>query len=226
MTERSLMLTNAVLLMREQDAEQTLAIARRVGLELAVTVAGDHEALERAFESKVDLLLSFGTSVIVPTIMLARKSLIAVNVHGASPQFPGRDPHHFAIYRQAREYGATLHFMTKRVDEGPISDVELFSVPEGLSATDLLRRAHAAGFKLIERLFMGLKEGNAPPYRAHLSWGSVKTSRKDFLTLCKVECSMSEEEVLRRKQAVAMPGHRNLRIELHGLTFRLDESST
>jgi methionyl-tRNA formyltransferase len=226
MTARSPISTNVVLLMRAEDAEQTLTIARRVGFDLVATVVEDHQSLARACGVQTDLLLSFGTSVIVPRHLLAQKSLLALNVHGASPQFPGRDPHHFAIYHNVQEYGATLHHMTEYVDAGAIADVELFPVPADCSATELLRQAHAAGFKLIERLFMSLKAGNPPSRCPDLHWGSVKTSRKDFQALCKVDCSMSEDELLRRKRAVATPGYRNLHVEFHGLIFRLDEPST
>ena len=41
-------------------------------------------------------------------------SLTAINIHAASPQAPGGDPHHFAIYDKVKEYGATLHYMTKK----------------------------------------------------------------------------------------------------------------
>src|SRR5262249_229160 len=57
-------------------------------------------------------LISHSTSVIVPASVLEVLQGRAVNIHAASPRYPGRDPHHFAIYDGAARYGATAHVMT------------------------------------------------------------------------------------------------------------------
>jgi methionyl-tRNA formyltransferase len=78
--------------------------------------------------STVKFLISFSTSTIVPKWLINKLNGCAVNIHAASPQYPGRDPHHYAIYDQASEYGATMHYMTEKVDDGIIIDVEFFKV--------------------------------------------------------------------------------------------------
>ena len=70
-----------------------------------------------------DVLLSFATSIIVPKEVIDRFPSGAYNIHAASPDYPGRDPHHFAVYEGATRYGATCHIMSAPVDEGPIVDV-------------------------------------------------------------------------------------------------------
>jgi methionyl-tRNA formyltransferase len=71
-----------------------------------------------------DMLLSHSTSVIVPGKLLEPFGERALNIHAASPDYPGRDPHHFAVYDGVRRYGATLHRMARKVDAGAILDVE------------------------------------------------------------------------------------------------------
>jgi len=214
---------NAVLLMETDTARVVLELAAAAGLTLSARSVADAEALAHACDESVDLLLSFATSVIVPPALLERGGLLALNVHGAAPTFPGRDPHHFAVYRGATVYGATLHFMTRHVDAGPIVDVELRAVDAGSGPKDLLDVGTAAGLVLIGRLFAALRAGRRPEPNPALSWGREKTTRRDFLELCRVDPGMSREEVLRRRRAVAMPGFRNLRIDLHGMSFYLDE---
>ena len=103
------------------------------------------EALESRFRSEAfDLLLSFGTSVIVLGWILAKPDLTAVNIHAASPQYPGRDSHHFAVYDESTQYGETLHWMTEHVDAGSIIDVELFDVPDDVRPIDLLDKVNEA----------------------------------------------------------------------------------
>jgi methionyl-tRNA formyltransferase len=124
-------------------------------------------------------LLSFGTRIIVPGTYLERTGLIAANIHAASPSFPGRDPHHYAIYEAVTEYGATLHFMTHKVDEGPIIAIKSFSVSGGDTAISLLEKANECGWQLVEQLLVWLKDGVILTPSVHL-WSGTKRSRKDL----------------------------------------------
>jgi hypothetical protein len=138
------------------------------------------------------VLLSFGTSIIVPQDILNRFPGGAYNIHAASPDYPGRDPHHFAVYDGVTRYGATCHIMTRRVDDGPIVDVEWFEVSPSDTPADLLNRANAASLKIIERIAPKLKTG-APLLPIGEKWGPRKTSRADFLKMCDFSGSSPDE---------------------------------
>jgi len=214
---------DAVLLMSEPSGRRVQELAAMAGVNLHTLIVSDLIALERAFSKRHELLLSFGTGVIVPAWILEIPGLIAINVHAASPAYPGRDPHHFAVYDGAKQYGATMHYMTQSVDAGPIVDVELFDLPEPVSPSELLARANEAGWLLIERFFRRLvKDGPPAPLRG-LTWGRRKTTRKMFQELCRVDLTMSKEEIDRRYRATAMPGYRNLFIDIHGYRFRIED---
>jgi methionyl-tRNA formyltransferase len=214
----------AVFLMEKQTAELVHALARTAGLEISQAVVNSLDELEAAFTQSCNLLLSFGSSVIVPKHILDTPGLIALNVHAASPEFPGRDPHHFAVYYGAKQYGATLHYLTEKVDQGPIVDVELFPVPDGATPAKLLEKANEAGFELIKRFFKGYRNVGASISKANVSWGTRVTTRKDFTELCRIDPSMSESEFMRRLKATAMPGYSNLYIDIHGYHFRIERS--
>jgi len=212
----------AVLLMATNSAQRVCELARRAGIDLEATTTQCKHGLIEAFSSHQDLLLSFGTGLIVPDSTLTNPSLLALNVHAGSPQYPGRDPHHFAVYDGARQYGATMHYMIKSVDSGPIVDVELFAVGSRTSPHELLGLANEASWRLIDRFFQKyVKEGRPAPI--DIFWSQRKTTRQMFLDLCRVSPEMSEEEILRRYHAVSMPGYRNLYLDLAGLRFRADE---
>ena len=161
-------------------------------------------------QEKIDLLLSFGTGVIVPSWILEQPGLTALNLHAASPEYPGRDPHHFAVYDEATQYGATFHFMTASVDAGPIIDVELFNVPDDALPIDLLDKANEAAYRLLGKYLPMLLSGNILPSNPDLQWAGKKRSRKDFLELCRIDVGISEEEFKRRQRACQMPGYDNL----------------
>src|ERR1700692_3765257 len=93
----------------------------------AELAALDSDLLSRA------RLIAFVTPEIVPQNVLARLGYGAFNFHPGPPGYPGWAPAHFALYHQAREFGATLHVMVEHVDAGPIIDVAYFPVPADIS---------------------------------------------------------------------------------------------
>ena len=213
---------HAVLLMEAESGERLFQLAHEVGISMKAKVVSDLSALKRAFDDPSDLLLSFGTSVIVPESLLELPGLLALNVHAASPNYPGRDPHHFAVYDGATQYGATLHFMTPQVDAGQILDMELFTVREDVTPVRLLELANQAAWMLLERLFGKLADDSMLRPMEDAYWGKRKTTRKMFMELCRVNGTMSEAEFSRRMRSTAMPGYNNLYVEMHGYRFRIE----
>jgi methionyl-tRNA formyltransferase len=198
------------------------SFALGAGLDIVSATINCLEDIESAFLKPCDLLLSFGSGVIVPNRILQSSGLTAINIHAASPNFPGRDPHHFALYHAAKKFGATLHYMIEKVDSGGIVDVELFDVPEGISAVELLAKANEAGIELMRRFFAAYAKSGAPSPRNDLTWGECKSKRSDFIELCRIDCEMSETEFLRRMSSMTMPGFSNLYVDIHGYRFRLN----
>jgi methionyl-tRNA formyltransferase len=186
---------------------------------------GDHVIVRNAEElmaASGDILLSYATSVIVPQDQLERFGA-AYNVHAASPDYPGRDPHHFAIYDGVKRYGATCHVMAARVDEGPIVDVEWFDVAPGEIPEGLLKRADQAAVRIIHRVGPKLRSGPLPPIGQ--IWGRRKTKRSDFLAMCRISPHISREELDRRFRAFNSGNHSNLFVEVQGKIFRIDNHS-
>lgn len=211
-----------VFLMPQNHADASLYFAHEAGVKLKGQCAQTLGELRSAVEEGCDLIVAFCTSVIVPEEILLIPGLRAINVHGALPAFPGRDPHHFAHYARAHEYGATLHYMAASVDSGPIIEIESFLVRPDMTPSELLQEATAAGLALIQRFFQVLATGVWPTPSSTLSWGKFKTTRKDFVNLCKIDPAISRDEFERRRLATSMPGYSNLYIEMYGYRFRLD----
>lgn len=185
---------------------------------------GDHIVVRSATEltaASGDILLSYGTSLIVPQDQLDRFRA-AYNIHAAPPDYPGRDPHHFAIYDGVKRYGATCHVMTSRVDEGPIVDVEWFDVAPEETPEGLLKRADLAAVTIIHKLGLRLQSGPLSPIGQ--TWGSRKTKRSDFLAMCQIYPDISREEFDRRYRAFNSDHHNNLIIVVQGKTFRIENN--
>jgi methionyl-tRNA formyltransferase len=169
---------------------------------------------------KVTILFSFGTSIIVPEKFLFIKDCRAVNIHAASPQFPGRDPHHFAIYENVKNYGATLHYMTSKVDSGSIIDLELFDIDKEYTPIQLLEAANECAWKLLSRFFTWISNDIKLPESDQV-WSGKTRTRKDFQKLCKIEPQISSVELERRIKAFSVENYHNLYTEIHGKKFYL-----
>lgn len=205
-----------VLLTPASQAQKLATLVRQTDPGLRISPVEDILGLDAAVAAGTEpsLLLSFGTGVIVPVGILARFHGQAVNIHAASPAFPGRDPHHFAAYNNVREYGATAHWMTGKVDEGAIIDTELTAVAPECSPDDLLRTADAAAWRLMKRIVPRLVAGDPfPP--CDRTWAGPKRSRRDFLALCHISPEIDAAELIHRVRACASERHRNLYIDPH-----------
>lgn len=167
------------------------------------------------------VLFCFGAGLIIPSHLLDTFGA-AYNVHAAPPEFPGRDPHHHAVYRGCSTYGATLHRMAPKVDSGEIIDVERFNVARGLSPRELLEGANAAGIRLTERHGPAIARGKDLPQSVE-RWGDTKTSRADLIRLSMVDRFSGPEELARRYRSFDGDKYDNLTTELFGHLFRIDK---
>lgn len=197
------------------DAARADAVASLLGSHRLVR---DLDALNPAAG---DVLLSFSTAIIVPPDILRRFGGAAYNLHAASPEYPGRDPHHWAVYDGATRYGATLHHMTPRVDDGSIIDVEWLDVAAGITPVRLLAEANQAALRLLARVAPLLDRPGALLPHPDWRWSGVKRTRADFHAMCRLSPDITAAELERRVRAFDVPGHDNLSLELHGRTFHL-----
>lgn len=212
-----------VLLMPSGFGDQLRPLARSLGFGEAVCV-NNASALQVAFDAgSPRVLLSFSTGVIVPAALLERPGLVAANVHGAPPSFPGRDPHHWAVYEGADRYGATLHYMVRAVDQGPVIAATLEPVPAQATPADLMAVGVRHGLELARRFLSELAASGAPPTDPGLAWSGRIRRRSDFLALCRIGPDILPAELERRVRATAMPGYANLVLELHGRRFRIEQ---
>ena len=212
-----------VILAPLEIARKIEALARSISPEIKCTSVQtmDHLISASKDAGHQSMLISVGTGVIVPADILEKFAGRAINFHAASPDYPGRDPHHFAIYDGAQTYGATAHQMVAAVDAGDIIGVRYFDVAPSTTPGQLLQQANHCAWELMDDLLPKLLNGK-PPAMPDVTWGTRKTSRRDFLNLCKVASYTDCKEFERRKAATSWEGRQNLYIDLHGNRFRLE----
>ena len=109
---------------------------------LPVTAATKQEQeskiLELVKENDIDLIvLARYMQVLSPTICSAMSGKIINIHHSFLPSFKGAKPYHQAYDRGVKIIGATAHFVTSDLDEGPIIEQNVVRVDHALSPKEL-----------------------------------------------------------------------------------------
>lgn len=110
---------------------------------LPVTAANKLEqeaALEQFVEAeKIDLIVLARYMQILSPRLCGNMSGRIINIHHSFlPSFKGARPYHQAHERGVKLIGATAHYVTSDLDEGPIIEQEAIRVSHDLSADDLV----------------------------------------------------------------------------------------
>jgi methionyl-tRNA formyltransferase len=181
-------------------------------------VDGIAAALARAGESR-SRLVSFCSGVIVPASLLARFGHGAYNIHPGPPSVPGRHPECWGVYHAVERFGATLHVMAPRVDEGAIVDTRWFDVAPGTGQRILAEAAFKAALDLLLYWADSLI-GDAPPLPVNGEiWRGRKWRRADLDAITRLPADIGFAEFERRRRAFAeLPGC-TLTVSLHGREF-------
>ena len=141
---------------------------------LPVTAATKREQEQRVLEllraHHVDLVvLARYMQVLSEELLDAAPPVINIH-HGFLPAFQGAKPYHQAHARGVKLIGATAHYATRDLDEGPIIEQDVARVSHAMGPDDLVRVGRD-----VERVVL------ARAVRAHLEQRVVVEGRRTFL---------------------------------------------
>ncbi|CAK7207542.1 hypothetical protein SEUCBS139899_010352 [Sporothrix eucalyptigena] len=101
--------------------------------------AQEAQILELAAKHNVELIvLARYMQVLSPTLCSAMSGRIINIHHSFLPSFKGAKPYHQAYDRGVKIIGATAHFVTADLDEGPIIEQDVARVDHSMSAKSLV----------------------------------------------------------------------------------------
>lgn len=167
-----------------------------------------------------DLIICYNTGIIINENIL-RVAGKAINIHAASPQFPGRDPHHWAIYEDAKEYGATAHYMTSKVDEGAIIKIKSFDIPSNCTPKLLKQIAIEHGNRLLEEVLQEVLSGKEKVL--DIQWNGKKRTRAMFFEKCNIPIDIDKTELEKRIFSFSVENKKNIYLLLNNHKFYLEE---
>jgi methionyl-tRNA formyltransferase len=113
----------------------------------------DGSFAEQVRNAKVDLLLNVHSLFLIAPQILDAPRIGSFNLHpGPLPRYAGLNAPSWAIYRDERTHGVTLHKMVPRIDAGPIVYQEIFTIEEGDTGFSLSAKCIRSGIALIKQL--------------------------------------------------------------------------
>jgi formyltetrahydrofolate deformylase len=96
--------------------------------------------LELLEEQKIDFIVLARYMQIIPESIIGAYSNKIINIHHSFlPSFPGAKPYHQAFDKGVKITGATAHFVTAELDEGPIIEQDIQRVNNKFSVDELIR---------------------------------------------------------------------------------------
>lgn len=102
---------------------------------------GEKQHLNLLKEFKIDfIVLARYMQIISPQLIALYKNQIINIHHSFLPAFPGAKPYHSAFKRGVKIIGATSHYVTEALDEGPIIEQDISRVSHSHSITDFIMK--------------------------------------------------------------------------------------
>ena len=102
---------------------------------------GEQQQLALLKEYQIDfVVLARYMQIITPNLIAAYKNNIINIHHSFLPAFPGAKPYHSAFKRGVKIIGATSHYVTEELDEGPIIEQDITRVSHSHSIEDFIMK--------------------------------------------------------------------------------------
>ncbi|MGZ4317100.1 MAG: methionyl-tRNA formyltransferase [Gaiellaceae bacterium] len=141
-------------------AADVAATARAAGVPiLPAQLLTDPHFGEALRSEDVDFLLNVHSLFVIDREVLAAPRIGALNLHpGPLPEFAGLDAPSWVLYEGRRRYGCTVHWMTPRVDAGPIAYAAEFEITPGETGLSLSLKCVRHGLELLGELVSAAAE--------------------------------------------------------------------
>ena len=101
-------------------------------------------------ENNIDLIILAGFMKILPKDFVNNHDGKIINLHPSLlPKHKGLDTHNRAIQSGDKTHGASVHFVTEKLDNGPVFIQGLFEIGESDTAATLEKKVHEMEYQIL-----------------------------------------------------------------------------
>ena len=163
-----------------EDAAKKNRIPRRV-----ITDSNDPAFVRHIRELKPDLIISYSAPQIIKPELLSVPKHGVINVHGALlPNYRGCLPSFWYLYNDEKLGGATVHYMSAKIDDGDILEQGSVDISDCKSMFRLMKKTKTVGGELMLKALEDIANGTLEPRKnetekgSYFTWPTVEQARE------------------------------------------------
>ena len=165
-----------------------------------------------------DYIISYLAPWVIPADVLAQARIASINFHPGPPSYPGIGCTNFALYNGETEFGITCHHMSPKVDSGEIIEVRRFPIDPQETVLSLTMKCYREIAESFHAVAGAIVAGETLP-KSSERWTRQPYTRRELNELCRLDPSMSKDEMERRIRATTFPGAPGAYVDVNGLRF-------
>ena len=134
---------------------------------------------------KPDLIISFSAPQVIKEPLLSCPKYGILNVHGSFlPDYRGCMPSFWYIFNEEEYGGATVHFMSAKIDDGDIVEQDKVYIGDCKSMFELMERTKKVGGEMVVKAIKSLENGtivrkpNISSEGRYFTWPTAKQGKE------------------------------------------------
>lgn len=123
-----------------------------------------------------DLIVSYSCPIVIKKPLLDTVKHGIINIHGSYlPYYRGLLPSFWVLFNKEKETGATVHYMSEKIDDGDIILQEKVNIENCKSIVEVLNKTKKLGGELIVKAVEKIESNSAVPVKNDTTKGSYFT---------------------------------------------------
>ena len=147
---------------------------------------------------KFDYIFCFRSHFILNKTTIAKAKIHAINFHPGPPKYRGIGCVNFALFNNEKKYGATVHLINEKIDNGKIIKVDEFKILDNYNVSSLLKRTYITQLNQLNFIirFMKLNNGNLDYLidNNRFLWSKKLYNRKQLDKLYEINTGVSKKK--------------------------------
>ncbi len=150
-----------------------------------ITNSNDPRYIQHIREMNPDLIISYSAPQIIKDELLAVPKHGVINVHGALlPNYRGLLPSFWYLYNDEKTGGATVHYMSAKIDDGDIIKQGSVDLSDCRSMFQVMKRTKTIGGELMVKAMEDIADGtvkrqkNETEKGSYFTWPTVEQAKE------------------------------------------------